>query len=36
MSLMNSLYNVSVALFDAMIIITGAVFVAAIFGNVLK
>ncbi len=36
MSLMDILYNVSIALFDGLIIIIAAVFVAAIFGDVLK
>lgn len=36
MSLMDLLYNVSIALFDALIIITAVVFVVAIFGDVLK
>lgn len=33
---MDNLYLVSIALFDALIIITAAVFVVVIFGNVLK
>lgn len=36
MSLMDVLYNISIALFNALIIITVAVFVVAIFGDILK